>query len=64
MHGGGDRGVAGGDLVAHGLSKAAGAEGAVSAVGFGFSAHAGEIAMLARGGHFFGLHGQDFLQDV
>ena len=54
----------GGDLVAHCLGKAAGAERAVGAVGFGFGAHAGQVAVLARGGHFFGLHGQDFLQDV
>jgi hypothetical protein len=59
-----DGGVAGADLVAHCLGKAAGAECAVVAVGFRFGTHAGEVAVLARGGHFFGLHGQDFLQDV
>ena len=52
------------DLVAQRALKAARRQAGLGAQALGLGAQAGQVALLARGGHFVGLHGQDFFQDV
>jgi hypothetical protein len=57
-------GVAGGDLVAQRALEAARGHAGFVAQALGLGAQARQVALLARGCHLIGLHGQDLFQDV